>query len=339
MLPSLQFHAAQQSGLFTRAQALASGYQAHEIRRLTLASGPWAIVRRSVYMDRGAWDRLDERIGRPLTRSLAAHFAMNVAHVLSHTSAGWVMGLDMLKPPDDLIHVTRPTAMGSRTEHGVKHHPAPYTADDVVNSRVVPVLGLARTAVDIGREHGHLHGLVACDAARQRGVRKADLVAVIDRMQRWPHVARARSAVLASDPGAESVGETLSREFLTSLGLGPVSTQFSVVCGQKVYFADLRIGRHLIEFDGRLKYQRREDGGIADRPEGQIVWDEKARQNAICAQGYGMSRLTWSEVWGRGRETAAHRITQEYAVTVARFGVDLPAGYTPVPRSSYQRVS
>lgn len=339
MRPKLHFHAGRQQGLFTRAQAIAAGYTPRDIRSLTSNNGAWVIVRRAVYMERHRWTEADDREGKALLRALAAHVAMTKEHVLSHSSAGLVHRLPMLNPPNDIVHVTRPGVHGSRTEHGVKHHLAGFTREAVVNIDGVATLDLARTAVDIGREHGYMHGLVACDSARQRGVTMPELWSTLDAMPHWPHLSVARAGVEDSDPGAESVGETLAREFLHSLGLGPVHTQFSVECNERVYFADLRIGRHLVEFDGRGKYQRQNFGGTADRPEGQVLWEEKRRQTEICGQGYGMSRLVWSDFWGVARREAAARVRAEYAVTLARYGIELPPGYRPVPRTAYKSAS
>ena len=45
----------------------------------------------------------------------------------------------------------------------------------------------------------------------------------------------------------------------------------------------MRIGCHVFEFDGRVKYRRTEDGGVADRPPDEVVWEEKKRERLICA--------------------------------------------------------
>jgi hypothetical protein len=37
---------------------------------------------------------------------------------------------------------------------------------------------------------------------------------------------------------------------------------------------DLKLRRHFIEFDGRVKYLRRERDGLADRTPDEIVWEE-----------------------------------------------------------------
>lgn len=339
MRTALAVHANLQHGLVTRAQAIAAGYTERELRTLTSHRGAWVTVRRGVYMRRDEWESLDEREARPLRRTLAAHLAMTQAHVVSHTSAGLLLGLSMLRPPDDLVHITRPGVTGSRTEHGVKHHLAGFTGDQVVEIDGVPALDLARTAVDIGREHGYLHGLVACDSAMQLGATKPQLRTAVDAMEHWPHVVRARAAVDDSDPGAESIGESLSRDLVTSLGVGPVQTQFSITARGRIHWVDLRVGRHLVEFDGQVKYRRRDEGGLADVDPGDVVWAEKTRQDAICAEGYGMSRLVWADLWGAAREQTAARLRREYADTTRRFGTELPAGYDPVPRRRLRRTA
>ena len=110
--------------------------------------------------------------------------------------------------------MTRRGVSGGRLEHGVKHHLAPYQSDQVVVVEGVPVLDAARTAVDMAREHGYVHGTVACDAARQLGVRLSELWEAVAPMTCWPEVTVVRASIQDSDPGAESVGETLGRMLL-----------------------------------------------------------------------------------------------------------------------------
>jgi hypothetical protein len=81
----------------------------------------------------------------------------------------------------------------------------------------------------------------------------------------------------------------------------------------------------VFEFDGRVKYQRIEDGGLAGRPADEVVWEEKKRERLVCAEGLGCSRILWEDLWGAARQRALVRLRREYAVTAARFGVVLPA--------------
>ena len=304
---------------------MAAGYSEGEIRALTRAGGPWVIVRRGVYAEREVVDAVDRYDGQLRLRDRAAHLTMTRPHLMSHDSAARAHGLAMLRPERDLVHITRFGVGGSRTEEGVKHH---LTRLGLLGTTVIDtmrVTGVARTALDIGREHGFQHGVVACDSAMQLGATTADLESELVPMTCWPGVTSARAALAAADPGAESPGESLTRLLLLELDLGQVETQFPVQVGSRVFWADLRIGCHLFEFDGRRKFLRRDVGGVADLPIEEVLWDEKRRQDAICAQGLGMSRVTWAELFGTARKMTANRLRAEHERTSRRFGDDLPA--------------
>jgi hypothetical protein len=248
---------------------------------------------------------------------------MRAAHVLSHESAARELGLAILVPDEEWIHVTRRGVRGGRSEHGVKHHLAPYQLDQVVEIERMPVLDAARTAVDIAREHGYVHGIVACDAARQLGAVLGDLWAAVEPMTCWPEVTVVRECIQDSDAGAESVGETLGRLLLREIGLGPIETQFEVRDGSALARCDMRVGRQLYEFDGRKKYMRRDRGGLAIVDPEEVVWREKQREDWLRGYRLGMSRLVWADYWGPRREMAKARLLREYQATCAAYGTDI----------------
>lgn len=324
MRPELRAHAARQGGLVTRRQAIDVGYTSRELRTMTAVHGPWVVVRRGVYAERDLLDTLDRYDGEARLKDRAAHLSVGVPHLMSHDSAARALGLPLLRPRFALSHLTRTGVGGSRTEHGVKHH---LTRLGLLNTETVdgmPVTGLARTAVDLAREHGFETGTVACDSALRAGVSVADLAAELTLMHCWPGVTKARAAVDHTRPGAESPGETLLRLLLVELDIGPPETQFPVRLGDRVAWTDLRVGCHVFEFDGRVKYRSRENGGISDRVIEDVLWDERTRQQAICALGLGMSRVCWDDLFGRARTATAERLRAEYAVTATRFGTVLP---------------
>ncbi len=323
MRPQLRARAASQGGLITRAQAIAAGYRIGEIRRLTRDGGPWVLVRRGVYAERELWEATDDRTRLSL-RDRAAHLTMTAPHLMSHDSAARAWTLPHLRASTPLVHVTRFGVNGSRTDDGVKHH---LTRLGLLQAEVldgVRTTGLARTALDLAREHGFVHGVVACDAALDRGVSLAELEAELALMTYWPGVTRARAALAAADGGAESPGESLTRLLLLELGLGEPETQFPIQVGDRVYWADLRLGCHLVEFDGELKVVPVAEGGLARRPAHEVLWEERRRQVAICGEGLGMSRVAWADLFGVRREQTKRRLEAEYAVTAARFGHVLP---------------
>ncbi len=125
-------------------------------------------------------------------------------------------------------------------------------------------------------------------------------------MTYWPHVTRARAAVEIADGGAQNVGESLLRLMVLELGIGRPETQYVVTEGSRRAEVDLRVGRHLFEFDGRVKYVDREHGGVADRPVTQVLWEEKQREDWLrrVYGGHGMSRVVWDELFGDARGVA-----------------------------------
>lgn len=303
---------------------MACGVSEHELEAL-LRSGELVVVRHGVYALGTDWTELDPYVDQPRQRARAAHLTMVTDHVLSHDSAARELGLAVLRPHRELVHITRPGVHGSRTEHGVKHHLAPYRDDQVVDVDGIPVLDMARTAVDMAREHGVMGGLPTFDSALRAGVPRSAFTRAIAPMRSWPHVRRARTCVDLADGGAENTAETLGRLLLAELGLGPIETQFPVPVPGGVAWCDLRVGRHLFEVDGRVKYLGADRGGVADRPVEDVLWDEKRRQTEICAHGLGMSRIIWEDFWPPRRTAALRRLAREFAVTQDRYGTDLPA--------------
>lgn len=324
MRPQLQACADRQAGVVTRRQAKDAGYTERELRTLTGINGRWIVVRRGAYVERTTWNALDPFEGRARMRDVAAHLTMTTPHLMSHDSAARALGLPLLRVEQDLVHITRYGVGGTRTEHGVKHH---MTQLGLLNTREVAgmsVTGPARTALDLAREHGSATGTVACDAVLELGLDIADLEAELVPMWCWPGVTQARAAVAMARPGAETPGETLTRLLLVELDIGEPETQFPVRVGEGVAWTDLRVGCHVFEFDGRVKYRRPEVGGVATKPVEEVVWDERARERLVCAEGLGMSRVVWDDLFGAQRDRTKARLMAEYRQTADRLGTVLP---------------
>lgn len=324
MRPRLRALAGRQGGLITRAQALADGYTERELRTLTAVYGLWVIVRRGVYAERELWESLTGHDEQASLRDRAVHLTMTTQHLMSHDSAARAQGIAMLHPRHQLSHVTREGVGGSRTERGVKHHLTRLGLLNTVELEGMTVTGPARTAVDLGREHGYATGVVACDAVLHEGLRaglvKDDLRAVARTMWCWPGITQAKAAIEIADAGAESPGESLLRLLIWELGIGVPETQFALRISSGVVWVDIRVGCHMFEFDGRVKFRSVAQGGVAERPVEDIVWDERQRERQVCAEGLGMSRVIWDELFGAARKKTLARLAEEYAVTSARFG-------------------
>ena len=309
-------------GLLTRPEALAAGVAPQQIARW-LRSGAWTTVRHGVYAESAGWRALDPYRGQPRQVSRATSLVMTMPHVLSHDSAALEWDLPLLHRRAFMPHITRFGVHGSRTKAGVKHHRAGFESAQIDFVDGFPVLDRARTAVDLAREHGLDAGVVACDAALRQGVERSELAAAVEPMAYWPMVRTVRRAVELADPGAQTPGESLMRLLVLGLGLGPVESQFGLSDGRRTYWCDLRVGRHIFEFDGRVKYRPLEAGGVVRGSVEEVLWAEKVRSDWLGSLGLGMSRVYWEHLFGASRRATERRLLADVARTRARFGDDI----------------
>jgi hypothetical protein len=323
MHPGVQAKFAANHGLITRPEALDLGVSPLDIAYL-IRCGEWVIVRRGVYAEAQLWHSLDEHAGQPLLRARAALRKMRRTWVLSHDSAAHAMGMAIVSPEDPFVHITRPGFTGAWTEFGVKHHLARYLPEQVKVVDGLQVLDLARTAVDIARERGIEHGVAACDSAMRMGTPRSALVEAYVPMRSWAGVRSSRAAVDLADPGAQNPNESLGRMLVTELGYGRPETQFPLMIEGRVIWCDIRVGNHIFEVDGRVKYLPPERGGVATKRIEDVLWEEKKRERLIRAEGLGVSRILWADYWGDGRRAARARLHADVEETIGRFGTQLP---------------
>jgi Transcriptional regulator, AbiEi antitoxin len=316
---------ARQDGLIRRTQALDAGLSATTIRHL-LHTGVLVVVRRGVYADGELWRSLDPYRGQHLLRTRAALMTMRRSWVVSHDSSAHEHRLELLLPPVPHVHITRPGWPKAWTEFGVKHHLAGFTEEQVLTVNGLEVLDIARTAVDIAREHGSPYGEVACDSAMRLGVTRAQLEAACAVMRNWPYVTRTRAAVSFARPGTGSVAESLGRMLVEELGIDAhLEIQFPVRRADgSIAWLDIVLGCHGFEVDGKGKYIPVELGGLATKPPFEVLWAEKRRERDVHQVGLGTSRILWEDYWPPQRREALRRLRSEWEETAERFGTRLP---------------
>lgn len=324
--PSLRAAFTAHDHLLTFEAILLSGVSRQELRRLA-ATGAVVRVRHGVYACGDRWREVTDPAGRGVLAARAASMTMGVPHVLSHDSAAHVHGLPFLSPPESLVHVTRPRVTGGRTVAGVKHHRASHLPDQVLRAGTLRVLDLARTAVDLAREHGVRVGLSACDSALRHGVTPTALREAAAPMAYWRGISAVRLALEWADGGADNPGESLARLLVLETGFGRPVTQFPVRLGDGVAWCDMAVGAHVIEFDGKVKYRPRELGGLADRDPGEVAWAERRRERALLERGLGVSRLVWDDLaphrWTHTRTRIADEIRRSWAAGGSRMPAHL----------------
>ena len=265
------------------ADALIRAERAGRVRRL----------RRGAYVGVDHWDALDDTARHALV--VRAALSAQPGALVSHRSAAALLGLPIVGPRDDAVHLTVPAGSGGRSTPGARRH---QWAGPVSERRVdgIRVTSPARTLVDLGCGAGLLTAVVAGDAALRTGlVSAADLESELVALGTCRGIRTARRAVALMDGLAESPGESLSRVRMAELGLPMPTLQHEVrdasgfVGRVDFYWPTCGV---VGEFDGRAKYGLDGDAGAADR-----VWKEKLREDRIRATGLVVVRWTWAEAW------------------------------------------
>ena len=279
-------------GLISWAEARDSGLSSSQLRSL-IRRGVLVVLRRGLYVDGDLWRSLDPHREQHRLRTRAVLRGLKRGYVVSHDSGAHEHAMEILVPPDPHTHITRPGSTSAWTRYGVKHHYAAFKDAQVVVVDGLEVLDIARTAVDIAREHGEPYGEIACDAAMRAGVTRAALQKACAPMTCWPYIQRTRRAVEFADPGAQTVIETLGRILVEELGIGRVETQFPFRHDDgRVAWADMRVGCHLFETHGKIKFLAPEEGGVADRPAAEIAWQPGSVTTRPSERGSGRRTST-----------------------------------------------
>ena len=93
-------------GLLTWAQARDGGLTSTQLRHL-LRVGVLVALRRGVYVDGELWRSLDPYREQHRLRTRAVLRGLKRGYVVSHDSAAYELGLDILAPPVPHTHITR----------------------------------------------------------------------------------------------------------------------------------------------------------------------------------------------------------------------------------------
>ncbi|MGI8506786.1 MAG: hypothetical protein DLM58_21220 [Pseudonocardiales bacterium] len=201
--------AAARLGVFTYAEAIASGWTDKALR--------WAVNRATLIRLRSGVFGIP--VARPtnpfvaarqhIARAAIAAVLANPAAAASHTCAAVLDGLPVWYLPGSPCVTVPPRFVGDIESTHL--HRARMPADHLVSGAVAQT-AVARTVIDIGREHGALSAVVTADAALHRGlVTPAQLRGQLHDCRGWPGVRAARHAIAFADERAESALESASR--------------------------------------------------------------------------------------------------------------------------------
>jgi very-short-patch-repair endonuclease len=287
----LEVIAAQRGGWFTRPDALAAGYSDSELRQ-RVRTGQWVRMSFNSYVDPCAWP-VDEP---PWDRAIRLHrLSVRMARerlgavVVSHQSAAIfhrlpVWGTDLAK-----AHFTRLGTGLSRVGRGVRVHRGAIAIDEIVKLDGLHLTRCERAVVETACTTSHEVGVVLADAAlRMRLTTRERLAAVVRRHRHWRGIPAATAATRFADGRSGSVGESRLRVLMANHGLPTPELQVEIrdEAGGLIGRVDfLLAGRLVVEFDGALKY-----GDGAD------VVAEKWREDRLRERGYGVIRISWSDL-------------------------------------------
>ncbi|MGY1831437.1 hypothetical protein ACI8AA_13575 [Geodermatophilus sp. SYSU D01180] len=279
-----------------RRTLVADGWSDDELARAR-RSGELSRVRRGAYVE-GALPTAAAVRHHLLVRATVAGLRRDA--VVSHESAAVLHGLPTWGLRLGRVHVTRQPPASSDVSRTLRCHVARLEDDEVTAVGGIPVTDPVRTVLDLARCLPFEVAVVVLDGLLAARPTAADVLAA-----RLPRITGTRGsraaarAVAFADGRSESVGESRSRVLLHRLGLAPSSLQHSVHTADGVLLgrADFvwEPDRLLGEFDGRVKYGRLLRPG---QEPGDAVFEEKRREDAMRAEGWGMVRWTWDELDG-----------------------------------------
>ncbi|AZZ83386.1 hypothetical protein C5O27_21985 [Gordonia alkanivorans] len=211
---------------------------------------------------------------------------------LSHDSAAAILGLELLHPDREAVHLTKKSNAGGFVR-GHRHvHNGPLTSAEIKIVDGIEVTTLERTAVDVATNGDFAQALVAFDRALAMKADPSAMTAILDARSRRPGTRIARRALSFADSSSESVGESWSRAQMIAAGLPVPRLQHRFRTSQGEARADFDWdGRLVGEFDGLQKYGMRP----AETPR-EALLREKRREDALRAMGIMVVRWTWAEL-------------------------------------------
>ena len=274
-----------QNGRFTYSQARACGWTTRRLAR-ALRDGVLEDCGYGVYAVTGEFD--DPVVAHAALLREAQLSSRKGWYGARRTSA-YLMGLPLIGWPPKIAQLARDG--GQEGAHGRDRHAriTPLPASDTWEFNGSDMCTPARTVVDIARAERFRNGVVVADGALRRGVDKAEMLAVLARMPRWPGVVGARKVVQFADGRAESAGESVVRVAALVEKLPHLEPQVEIYFeGELLGRADFMVEEYLlaVESDGAIKF---DGAGVLPA----LI----SRQEDIRFAGVDVLRTNWNETF------------------------------------------
>jgi very-short-patch-repair endonuclease len=282
-------------GAVTAAELLARGASRDQLRRWAHA-GRITSVAHGVYVPTEWLESLADNPRRLHAVALGALIRRNPGLVVSHESAAYLHGVDLLPPAGTAVPpltLTRRAKEPGRAQvQGALVRAATLPDDHVTSAFGVPVTTVARTIMDIARASGFMEGVVAADSAlHSHVVVKVEFAVILEKCGQWPGVVRARRVLGFADGRAESALESVARVRFAEFGIPPPNLQVNIQ-GKQGFIGRVDFCWHeyrtIAEADGAMKY----DSQGRERARAQLARDEKFHD-----EGWGTFHFTWREIF------------------------------------------
>ncbi|MDX2974677.1 type IV toxin-antitoxin system AbiEi family antitoxin domain-containing protein [Kribbella solani] len=294
MNPRLTLVAERQAGVFSRRQALSSGYTPTQIRA-RLNDGRWVRIRHGQYAE---W--ADLAAMEPWSRARQEHLRLVHAVVnsrrrgkvaVSHQSALALHGLPLWGLDLGRVHLTRQDVTTSGRIAGVHHHAGELAPADLTQVAGLVTTTAARAAFETACTTSFEAAVVSIDAAlHANAVSDEEVYRLLAATEYWPRSATARAAWNFSDARSESVGESRLRVLMANHGLPEPELQVEfhdahgLVARVDFFFDDFDT---VVEFDGKLKYAN---------ATAEVLVHEKYREDRLRALGLQVVRSDWTDL-------------------------------------------
>jgi hypothetical protein len=263
-------------------------------------------IRQGVYVDAAEWNGLQGSERYRLRIEAVAETCV-APTIFSHHSAASPWGLPTIQRGQP-VHALTTFHGGGRSRAGVRRHlvdPGRIDAEELdgllVTSRVSTVLDLA-AFVPFAEALVPLDHVLRPDSTRSLpALNKEQLLEALPGRYVPAVERRVRIAIEFADPQAGSAGESYSRGLIHAAGFALPTLQYEVRDSTgRVGYSDFywEGSRTVGEFDGIVKYQKPEY--LKGRTPGQVVVDEKLREDRIRATGRNVVRWVWADLWSPG---------------------------------------
>lgn len=251
-------------------------------------------------------ERYNEERLRYLDEALAVGLTREARVVFSHDTAQAIWNLPRFGGWPRDVHILEKPESERRSANRVRVHRQAAAARDVQRWGDFLVTSPSRTLADLIRSSSPIQSVAALDRVLNHELSDPDLqltkdniTAVLAESPSSRGMALARDALAFSDGASGSPGESASRVVMRRLGFPACRLQVrhpSPIAGTLYFRTDFEWPeRKLIgEFDGAGKYLKPEY--LKGREPGEVVVEEKRREDALRAEGYAVVRWGWDEV-------------------------------------------